>query len=117
MRPMAQSVDSLALRTHSLASPDETPVASLPRERGSTRRGYIGQFDSYRVIACGAVLLQHSLLWNIQVGNTTAWAFVMLLHFSRTAFFFLTAFLLTYSEITRPRPVMRFWRRRYLEIG
>jgi len=78
---------------------------------------YIGQFDSYRVIACGAVVLQHSLLWNVAVGNTTAWAFVMLLHFSRTAFFFLTAFLLTYSAITRPRPVTAFWGRRYAEIG
>jgi peptidoglycan/LPS O-acetylase OafA/YrhL len=41
----------------------------------------------------------------------------MLLHFSRTAFFFLTAFLLTYSEIHRPRTVTQFWWRRYSEIG
>ena len=41
----------------------------------------------------------------------------MLLHFSRTAFFFLTAFVLTYSEIHRPRSVGEFWGRRYLQIG
>ena len=41
----------------------------------------------------------------------------MLLHFSRTAFFFLTAFVLTYSEIHRPRPVREFWAPAYLEIG
>jgi peptidoglycan/LPS O-acetylase OafA/YrhL len=79
--------------------------------------GYISQFDSFRVIACCAVVLQHSLLWNVQPGNTTAWAFVMLLHFSRTAFFFLAAFLLTYSQITRPRSTLGFWRRRYVQIG
>lgn len=79
--------------------------------------GYLGQFDSYRVIACCAVVLQHSLLWNVAVGNTTAWALVMLLHFSRTAFFFLTAFLITYAEINRPRAATAFWRRRCLEIG
>jgi peptidoglycan/LPS O-acetylase OafA/YrhL len=79
--------------------------------------GYLGQFDSYRVMACCAVVLQHSLLWNVKTGNTTAWAFVMLLHFSRTAFFFLTAFLLTYSQITRPRSTWEFWRRRYVQIG
>ncbi len=79
--------------------------------------GYLGQFDSYRVIACCAVVLQHSLLWTITVGNTPAWAMVMLLHFSRTAFFFLTAFLLTYSQITRPRTTTDFWGRRILLIG
>ena len=87
--------------------------AALPGVRG----GYISQFDSFRVIACCAVVLQHSLLWNVQAGNTTAWAFVMLLHFSRTAFFFLAAFLLTYSQITRPRSTLGFWRRRYVQIG
>jgi hypothetical protein len=35
-------------------------------------------------------VLQHSLLW-VAAGSTTAWAFVMLLLFSRTAFFFLTS--------------------------
>jgi peptidoglycan/LPS O-acetylase OafA/YrhL len=79
--------------------------------------GYLGQFDSYRVIACLAVVLQHSLLWNVAPGITTAWAFVMLLHFSRTAFFFLAAFLLTYSQITRPRSTLGFWRRRFVQIG
>ena len=91
-----------------MARPDQTVVA---------RGGYISQFDSFRVIACCAVVLQHSLLWNVQAGNTTAWAFVMLLHFSRTAFFFLAAFLLTYSQITRPRSTLGFWRRRYVQIG
>src|SRR6202050_1466818 len=85
--------------------------------RSSTRGGYIGQFDSFRVIACCAVVLQHSLLWTIAAGNTPAWAFVMLLHFSRTAFFFLAAFLLTYSQIHRPRSTSGFWRRRYVQIG
>ncbi len=62
-------------------------------------------------------MLQHSLLWTIAPGNTSAWAFVMLLHFSRTAFFFLAAFLLTYSQINRPRSTLGFWRRRYVQIG
>jgi peptidoglycan/LPS O-acetylase OafA/YrhL len=79
--------------------------------------GYIGQFDSYRILACAAVVLQHSLLWTVAAGNVTAWALVMLLHFSRTAFFFLTAFLLTYSQVTRPLSTVGFWRRRYVQLG
>ena len=91
-------------------------VDSLTERRG-VGGDYLAQFDPYRVVACCAVVLQHSLLWNVADGNTTAWAFVMLLHFSRTAFFFLTAFLLTYAEIRHPRPVGRFWRQRVVEIG
>ena len=79
--------------------------------------GYLGQFDSYRVIACAAVLLQHSLLWTVAPGIEAPWAFVMLLHFSRTAFFFLTALVLTYAQITRPRSAWGFWRRRYVQLG
>jgi peptidoglycan/LPS O-acetylase OafA/YrhL len=79
--------------------------------------GYLGQFDSYRVVACIAVVLQHSLLWTLAAGNVAGWALVMLLHFSRTAFFFLSAFLLTYAELTRPRSTLAFWRRRYVQLG
>jgi peptidoglycan/LPS O-acetylase OafA/YrhL len=79
--------------------------------------GYLGQFDSYRVLACAAVVFQHSLLWTVAAGNVTPWAFVMLLHFSRTAFFFLSALVLTYAQITRPRSTLGFWRRRYLQLG
>ena len=92
----------------------ELPV---PGAIPGTNGGYLGQFDTFRVIACCAVVLQHSLLWTIAAGNTSAWAFVMLLHFSRTAFFFLAAFMLTYSQITRPRSTLGFWRRRYVQIG
>ena len=42
------------------------------------------------MIACAAVVLQHSLLWTVAAGIVAPWALVMLLHFSRTAFFFLT---------------------------
>ncbi len=91
-----------------------SPSIGVTTQRGGA---YLRQFDSYRVIACAAVVLQHSLLWNVQPGNTTAWAFVMLLHFSRTAFFFLTAFLITDSALHRPRSVTDFWRHRLAEVG
>ena len=114
----------MALTAYSLTGRRRLPgdqVASvpdvLPKSPAQAGGIYLGQFDSYRVVACCAVVLQHSLLWNVTAGNTTAWAFVMLLHFSRTAFFFLTAFMLTYAEIHRPRSATAFWRRRYLEIG
>jgi peptidoglycan/LPS O-acetylase OafA/YrhL len=96
------------------------PDSASQAENGSAppiTGGYLGQFDSYRVVACSAVVLQHSLLWTISAGNVVPWAFVMLLHFSRTAFFFLTAVVLTYSQITRPLSTRGFWRRRYVQLG
>ncbi len=81
------------------------------------RARYLGQFETYRVIACCAVVFQHSLLWTLAPGIVAGWAFVMLLHFSRTAFFFLSAFVLTYAQITRPRSTIEFWRRRYAQLG
>lgn len=91
--------------------PDAAPRA--PARKG----GYLGQFDSYRVVACGAVVFQHSFLWTVAGGILVPWAFVMLLHFSRTAFFFLVALLLTYSQVTRPRSTTGFWRRRFVQLG
>jgi peptidoglycan/LPS O-acetylase OafA/YrhL len=102
----------------SAASPalqTQPPLASADAPAGFG--GYLGQFDSYRVFACAAVVLQHSLLWSVSAGNVAPWALVMLLHFSRTAFFFLTALVLTYSQMTRPRTTWGFWRRRYVQLG
>ncbi len=52
-----------------MPSADQPNVAlEAPANGGAFSRtsgGYIGQFDSFRVIACCAVVLQHSLLWTI----------------------------------------------------
>lgn len=99
---------------------DSTTTGALPSdtETGLGRiHLYLGQFDSYRIPACAAVVFQHSLLWTVAAGNVTAWALVMLLHFSRNAFFFLTALLITYAQLTRPRSTWDFWRRRYVQLG
>jgi peptidoglycan/LPS O-acetylase OafA/YrhL len=104
---------------HAPASPvrDEHATSGpsgLPRTWSG---GHLGQFDSYRVIACAAVVLQHSFLWTLLAGNVAGWVFVMLLHFSRTAFFFLTALVLAYTQLTRPRSTLDFWRHRYVQLG
>ncbi len=100
------------------ATPDQEPAAAAANIGAPNRPGpYLGQFDSYRVVACTAVVLQHSLLWTATEGNIVPWTMVMLLHFSRTAFFFLSALVLTYSQVTRPRSAPAFWRRRYIQLG
>lgn len=102
-----------------MADTPSTAGALAPGPAGSLGRtgSYLGQFESYRIPACAAVVLQHSLLWTVAAGNVTAWSLVMLLHFSRNAFFFLTALLITYAQLTRPRTVWGFWRRRFVQLG
>src|SRR5579875_230692 len=109
--------DLLSLRESSTEQPVRNASGSPTPTAAPPKGGYLGQFDSYRVIACCAVVLQHSLLWTVAGGLVVPWAFVMLLHFSRTAFFFLSAFILTYAQITRPRSTKDFWKRRYIQLG
>lgn len=93
------------------------PGAGPSRSSSPLPGGYLRQFDSFRVLACSAVVLQHSFLWTLTGDNVVGWAFVMLLHFSRNAFFFLSALVLTYAQVTRPRSTVGFWRHRFVQLG
>ena len=71
----------------------------------------------FRVIACAAVLAQHSFIWTNMEGNFVGTGFITMLHLSRTSFFFLTALVVTYAQIDHPRSTGEFWRRRYTQVG
>jgi peptidoglycan/LPS O-acetylase OafA/YrhL len=85
--------------------------------RDVSRRGYLEMFSLYRVIACLAVLSQHSFIWANMSGNFVGTGFITMLHLSRNSFFFLTGLVVCYSQLTHPRSVWGFWKRRYWEIG
>ena len=40
-----------------------------------------------------------------------------MLHLSRNAFFFLSGLVICYSQITHPRGLREFWKRRYVQLG
>jgi peptidoglycan/LPS O-acetylase OafA/YrhL len=71
----------------------------------------------FRVIACAAVLGQHSFIWANMSGNVVGTGFITMLHLSRNSFFFLTGLVVCYAQITRPRSLLGFWKRRYWELG
>jgi len=71
----------------------------------------------FRIIACLAVVGQHSFIWTNMTGNFVGTGFIAMLHLSRTAFFFLTALVVCYAQITHPRTLGGFWKRRYWEVG
>jgi peptidoglycan/LPS O-acetylase OafA/YrhL len=83
----------------------------------ASRRGYLEMFGLYRVIACLAVLSQHSFIWANMSGNFVGTGFITMLHLSRNSFFFLTGLVVCYAQLTHPRSVWGFWKRRYWEIG
>ncbi len=100
------------------------PIATRPRSevRDLTLeqphpRGYLEMFNLFRVIACLAVLAQHSFIWANMSDNFVGTGFITMLHLSRTCFFFLTGLVVCYAQITHRRSLFGFWKRRYWEIG
>ena len=99
------------------------PTTTLDRLHGvepspATRpRGYLEMFDLFRIVACLAVLSQHSFIWTNMSGNFIGTGFITLLHLSRNSFFFLTGVVVTYAQVTHPRSLGAFWKRRFREIG
>jgi peptidoglycan/LPS O-acetylase OafA/YrhL len=74
-------------------------------------------FNLFRVVACAAVLGQHAFIWANMSTNFVGTGFITMLHLSRTCFFFLTGLVVCYAQLTHPRSLLGFWKRRYWEIG
>jgi len=77
---------------------------------------FLRPFDFFRAVACVCVVAQHAVLWPVPPSSTFGWALVMVLHFTRNAFFFLAAFVACYAQVTRPRTVGGLWWRRLTQV-
>jgi hypothetical protein len=73
---------------------------------------YLRQYDLFRVITFVCVIGQHSILWPVTSSSVAGWGLVMLLHYTRNAFFFLSAVVAAYAQATRPRSTLALWYRR-----
>lgn len=78
---------------------------------------YLRQYDVFRTVTFIGVVGQHAILWPITGPSVAGWGLVLLLHFTRNAFFFLSAFVASYAQSTRPRPIVGLWRRRLGQIA
>jgi hypothetical protein len=85
-------------------SSDVTHAQLLPVEAGdapgSVRAGYLTMFDLFRVVVCLCVVGQHSFLWTDMSANVIGTAFITVLHYTRSAFFFLSGLVVCYAQIT-----------------
>jgi peptidoglycan/LPS O-acetylase OafA/YrhL len=94
-------------------SVDRTPATPAPRRP----RRLVPSADVVRVLTFACVIAVHTLSTTHSLDDPRADGLVMLLHFTREAFFVLTAFVLMHSHgdvAPRPGPL---WRRRFLLVG
>lgn len=70
-----------------------------------------------RVITFGAVILAHVISGVNSVDSPAVDAVTMSLHFTRNAFFFLTALVLVHTFRHRELDVLPFWRKRIIAVG
>ncbi|MGF7237793.1 MAG: acyltransferase, partial [Frankia sp.] len=79
--------------------------------------GHLYQIDLFRMLTFVAVIFVHATGGTTSVSSLTANGTLNLLHFTREAFFFLTAFVLFHTYYRRPPMATTFWRRRFLLVG
>ena len=89
-------------------------VAAGPRPR--RRPEHLLQIDLLRIVAIVAVVGTHVVLFTQPPTAVDAQALTVLLHVSRFAFFFITAFVLYLTSGSRAVSVLPFWRKRFLPV-
>lgn len=78
--------------------------------------GHVYAVDLVRVLTFAAVIAVHTVTTVNPLDSVPTGGAAMLLHFTREAFFALTAFVLVH-RYRDELPVVQFWRRRFLLVG
>jgi peptidoglycan/LPS O-acetylase OafA/YrhL len=94
-----------------------TPLNQSDLTSRAASRGYLEMLNLFRVLACAAVVGNHSFIWANMSTNVIGTGFITMLHLSRNAFFFLSGLVICYSQIAHPRGLRAFWKRRYVQLG
>ncbi|NMH97932.1 acyltransferase [Pseudonocardia acidicola] len=90
-------------------------TATRPGRASRARHVYAA--DLVRVLTFACVIAVHTVSTVNPIDSVPGGAAVMLLHFTREAFFVLTAFVLVHRYRTGGLRVAPFWRRRFLLVG
>jgi peptidoglycan/LPS O-acetylase OafA/YrhL len=94
-----------------------TAGAQPEPQRRTARTVHIYPADLVRVLTFACVIAVHTVSTVNPLDSVPGGAVVMLLHFTREAFFVLTAFVLTHRHRDDPVRPVAFWRRRFLLVG
>lgn len=82
----------------------------MPVQRGDSR--HVWEIDLVRVLTFAAVVGVHGISATQDASNVAAMGVIMLLHFTREAFFAITGFVLVWSSVGKTVRARGFWRRR-----
>jgi peptidoglycan/LPS O-acetylase OafA/YrhL len=109
--------DRGTVTTATLTIADQNPGQPDTAKPRKTKRQYLYQVDLFRIITFACVVMDHVTSGATLPDNVTSNGVQVLLHFTRQAFFALTAFLLVYQSLGKPFSAQNFWRRRFKLIG
>lgn len=115
---MATAADTSATRG---VLPQEEPASigrsaageGAPEVRPRPKREHLVQIDLLRIVAIVSVLATHIVIFTQPSSAWGAQGLTVILHVSRFAFFFITAFVLYLNYGGRPLKVLPFWRKRF----
>lgn len=98
-------------------------VAAAAPESGESptqtavRRQHLYEVDILRILTFVCVIAVHVVSHVASATDVGQNGFLILVHFTREVFFALTAFVLVYSFLGRPRPLREFWPKRFLLVA
>lgn len=98
--------------TTSAAAPADPPPQ--PSRRHAP---HLHEVDMVRLLTFACVIAVHVTSRTIDDADAGMWVMLGMIHFTRQTFFALSAFVLMYSYAYNPRPMRRFWPRRFLLVG
>lgn len=90
--------------------------ASPPAKAARPRR-HLFQIDLVRALTVIGVISVHSTFFTNPASSLGAGGAIMLLHYTREAFLFMTGFVLFYTYYPQTLTVGSFWKRRFTPIG
>jgi peptidoglycan/LPS O-acetylase OafA/YrhL len=75
------------------------------------------EVDIVRILTFACVIAVHVTSHTVAADDVGLHGLLTLVHFTRLVFFLLTAFVLLLGQLHRPRPMRRFWPKRFLLVG
>jgi peptidoglycan/LPS O-acetylase OafA/YrhL len=93
------------------------PGAGDVARPGGAGGRHLHEVDIVRLVTFGSVILVHATYFTNGKGSVATGAALMLLHYTREAFFAITGFVLFHVYYRRDYRLGAFWRRRYYLVG
>lgn len=96
---------------------DSVAPRSTVQKSSAKAAAHLYEVDIVRILTFVCVIAVHTISYSAGAADVGWYGVLALVHFTRNVFFALTAFVLVYSYLRRPKPMRAFWPRRFLLVG